>query len=658
MAEILSAWHLDPQALMAALLHDVMEDTGIVKEEIGDKFGRTTADLVDGVSKLDKIEFQSHQDAQAENFRKMLLAMARDLRVVLIKLADRLHNLRTLAVRATRQAAAHRQRNPRNLCRRSPTGWASTASFASCRICRSGTSIPLRYAVIDKSVRAARGHRREVVGKILESIKRRLPENGIDAEVFGREKHLYGIYRKMAQQHLSFSQVLDIYGFRVIVKDVPTCYLALGALHALYKPVPGKFKDYIAIPKANGYQSLHTTLIGPYGTPVEVQIRTAEMHHIAESGVASHWLYKEDDDAVAELQRKTHKWLQSLLELQNTAGDSAEFLEHVKIDLFPGEVYVFTPKGKIMAHAARFDGGRFCLRRAYRCRPPLRGLPHQPRTDALAHRTEERRSGRDHHRHTRQPECRPGCRMSRPARRARKIRHFLKNMQQQESSSLGEKLLDKALEEIGVKPGAIEAPAWERMMRDSGAKSKREILEDIGLGKRLAAVVARRLVLREDILPLDAKSGTSAVVIRGSEGVAVQFGKCCRPIPGDPIVGSIKKGQGLVVHTHDCHAIRKSRHSEPDKWIDVEWDAERGRLFEVRITVHAQNRRGVLAKVAAAISDAGSNIENVSMDDERGIYTSLFFNVQVSDRIHLARVMRSIRRIQEVVRINRVKTDA
>ncbi|MBK8337897.1 MAG: bifunctional (p)ppGpp synthetase/guanosine-3',5'-bis(diphosphate) 3'-pyrophosphohydrolase [Sterolibacteriaceae bacterium] len=654
-AEILSAWHLDPQALMAALLHDVMEDSGIVKDEISDKFGKTTADLVDGLSKLDKIEFQSHQDAQAENFRKMLLAMARDVRVILIKLADRLHNMRTLdCIRPDKQKRIARE----TLEIYSPIAnrLGLNNIYRELQELAFRYLYPIRHAVIAKAVRSARGHRREVVGKILESIKRRLPEHGIAAEVHGREKHLYGIYRKMVQRHLSFSQVLDIYGFRVIVKDVPTCYLALGTLHAMYKPVPGKFKDYIAIPKANGYQSLHTTLIGPYGTPVEVQIRTAEMHHIAESGVASHWLYKEDD-TLSELQRKTHKWLQSLLELQNTAGDSAEFLEHVKIDLFPGEVYVFTPKGKIMgmprgstavdfAYAVHTDVGHRCVacRINYELMPLRTELKNGDQVEIIT---------------ATHPNPTPTwLSYVRTGKARSQIRHFLKNMQQQESSSLGEKLLNKALDEIGIKPAAIEPAAWERVMRDSGAKSKREILEDIGLGKRLAAVLARRLVLNDDVLPLDARSGSGAVVIRGSEGVAVQFGKCCRPIPGDPIVGSIKKGQGLIVHTHDCHVIRKSRRSEPDKWIDVEWDPERGRLFEVRITVHAQNRRGVLAKVAAAISDAGSNIENVSMDDDRGLYTSLFFNVQVSDRIHLARVIRSIRHIQEVVRIHRVKTDA
>ncbi|MCL4682507.1 MAG: bifunctional (p)ppGpp synthetase/guanosine-3',5'-bis(diphosphate) 3'-pyrophosphohydrolase, partial [Rhodocyclaceae bacterium] len=369
-AGILTGWHLDAQALMAALLHDVAEDTDITLATLAERFGKVTAELVDGVSKLDKIEFQSIEDAQAENFRKMLLAMARDVRVILIKLADRLHNMRTLDTL--------RPDKRRRIARETLEIYAPIANrlglnnlYRELQELAFRHVFPLRYRVLAKAIKAARGNRREVVGKILAGIRARLEEAGIEAEVMGREKHLYGIYRKMRGKSLSFSQVLDIYGFRVIVRDVPTCYLVLGALHGLYKPVPGKFKDYIAIPKDNGYQSLHTTLIGPYGTPVEVQVRTTEMHHVAEAGVASHWLYK-DDKSLSELQQRTHKWLQSLLELQSASGDSAEFLEHLKIDLFPGEVYVFTPKGKILplprgstavdfAYAVHTDIGNRCV---------------------------------------------------------------------------------------------------------------------------------------------------------------------------------------------------------------------------------------------------------------------------------------------------------
>jgi guanosine-3',5'-bis(diphosphate) 3'-pyrophosphohydrolase len=382
-AETLAGWHLDPHALAAALLHDVMEDTAITKEQIAERFGKVAADLVDGVSKLDRIEHQSFEEAQAENFRKMLLAMARDVRVILIKLADRLHNMRTLD--------AMRPEKRRRIARETLDIYAPIANrlglnalYRELQELAFRHAHPLRYRVLSKAVKGARGNRREVVGKILDAIRKALPAAGIDAEVMGREKHLYGIYRKMRDKHLSFSQVLDIYGFRIVVKDRPTCYLALGALHALYQPVPGKFKDYIAIPKANGYQSLHTTLIGPFGTPVEIQIRDADMHHVAESGVASHWLYK-DETALDQLQKKTHKWLQSLVELQSTTGDSSEFLEHVKVDLFPGEVYVFSPKGKIfalprgstpvdLAYAVHTDIGDRCVA----CRINFETMPCAP----------------------------------------------------------------------------------------------------------------------------------------------------------------------------------------------------------------------------------------------------------------------------------------
>ncbi|MBL8492108.1 MAG: bifunctional (p)ppGpp synthetase/guanosine-3',5'-bis(diphosphate) 3'-pyrophosphohydrolase, partial [Rhodocyclaceae bacterium] len=369
-AETLAGWHLDSQALIAALLHDVMEDTSITKAQIAEQFGKTAAELVDGVSKLDRLEHQSYEEAQAENFRKMLLAMARDVRVILIKLADRQHNMRTLdAVRPDKR---------RRIARETLDIYAPIANrlglnalYRELQELSFRHLYPARYEVLARAVKSARGNRREVVGKILDAVRDTLPRHAIDAEVMGREKHLYGIYRKMRDKHLSFSQVLDIYGFRVIVRDKPTCYLALGVLHGLFKPVPGKFKDYIAIPKANGYQSLHTTVIGPYGTPVEIQIRTRDMHHVAESGVASHWLYK-DDQALSELQRKTHNWLQSLIDLQSASPDSSEFLEHVKVDLFPGEVYVFTPQGKIMvlprgatavdfAYAVHTDIGNRCV---------------------------------------------------------------------------------------------------------------------------------------------------------------------------------------------------------------------------------------------------------------------------------------------------------
>ena len=652
-AGILTGWHLDAQALMAALLHDVAEDTDITLAEIGGKFGKVTADLVDGVSKLDKIEFQSIEDAQAENFRKMLLAMARDVRVILIKLADRLHNMRTLDTL--------RPDKRRRIARETLEIYAPIANRLGLNnLYRELQEIafrhvwPLRYGVLAKAIKAARGNRREVVGKILAGIKARLAETQIEAEVMGREKHLYGIYRKMRGKSLSFSQVLDIYGFRVIVRDVPTCYLVLGALHGLYKPVPGKFKDYIAIPKGNGYQSLHTTLIGPYGTPVEVQIRTTEMHHVAETGVASHWLYK-DDKSLSELQQRTHKWLQSLLELQSASGDSAEFLEHLKIDLFPGEVYVFTPKGKILplprgstavdfAYAVHTDIGNRCIA----CR-----INHE----LMPLRTELRNGDQIEIITASHANPNPAWLGYVKTGKARsQIRHFLKTMQYEESTALGERLLAQALRPFELGAERLGEAVWEKFVQECGAKSKQEVLADIGLGKRLPAIVARRLAEGlEQGAPAAEPKPQGPILIRGTEGMAVQLAHCCRPIPGDPIVGVIKKGQGLVVHLADCPSISGRGRGERNKWVDVEWERDGGRLFEVAIKIEAENRRGVLAKVAAEIAEAGSNIQHVTMDDEQGVYTSLYFTLQVSNRVHLARILRALRHIPEVVRISRMR---
>ena len=649
---ILAQWHMDPQALMAALLHDVVEDTPTTKIEIGEKFGKQVADLVDGVSKLDKIEFQTEVHAQAENFRKMLLAMARDVRVILIKLADRLHNMRTLNV-------MHAEKRKR-IAGETLEIYAPIANrlglnsvYQELEDLSFRYLYPTRYRVLAKAVKAARGNRREVVGKVLEAIKQRLHEANVEASVTGREKHLYSIYRKMQEKNLAFSEVFDIYGFRVLVKDAPSCYLALGVLHGLYKPIPGKFKDYIAISKANGYQSLHTTLFGPFGTPLEVQIRTFDMHKLAEAGVASHWLYKSTDTSLNEVQQKTHQWLQSLLEIQSESGDSAEFLEHIKVDLFPDEVYVFTPKGKIMAlprgatavdfaYAVHTGVGNRCVAvKINHELMPLRSVLRngdQVEIVTAAHANPN-----------------PAWLNYVVTGKARShIRHFLKTMQYQESATFGERLLNQALHALKIEVENIDATHWESLLRETGAKSKAEILADIGLGKRLSLVVARQLVAQTEPVSTERKS-LGTITIRGSEGMAVQFAKCCRPIPGDPIIGFIKKGQGLLIHTHDCPAIARYR-DDPDKWLDVEWDPDTKKMFDVNIKLIVANQRGVLAKVAAEIAEEGSNIDNVSMGEEDGSsYTTIHFTLQVEDRPHLARVMRGLRKIPEVVRITRVK---
>ena len=649
-AEILAGWHLDGQALQAALLHDVMEDTSVTKDEISDTFGKPVAELVDGLSKLDRIEFQSAEDAQAENFRKMLLAMARDVRVILIKLADRLHNMRTLGA----VAPAKRRR----VARETMEIYAPIANrlglntlYHELQELAFSHLYPGRYKVLSKATSAARGNRREMIGKTLDAIKRKLAESGIRAEVYGREKHVYSTYRKMIEKHLSFSEVHDIFGARVVVEDIPACYLALGSLHALYKPIPGKFKDYIAIPKANGYQSIHTDLIGPYGIPVEVQIRTAQMHRLAESGVASHWLYKDDTEKLSELQKQTHRWLQSLLEIQHQSGDPQEFLEHVKVDLFPDEVYVFTPKGRILslprgatavdfAYAVHTDIGNRCVA------AKING-------ELVALRTELRNGDRVEIITASHAKPNPGwLQYVRTAKARSNIRHFLKTMQYEESAGLGERLLEQALKALKSSAAEVDEANWDRVMRDSGSRTREELLADIGLGKTLAAVIARRL-LKGDAREEAKTAGSSVVTIRGTEGMGVQLATCCRPIPGDAIVGSIKKGQGLVVHATDCASIVRSRKKEPEQWIDVEWDPRTTRLFEAAINVTVENQRGVLAKVASAIAEAGSNIDSIAMEEDRAVFTTMHLVLEVKNRQHLARVMRALRHLPDVKKIAR-----
>ncbi len=652
-ASILGQWHLDSQALTAALLHDVVEDTEVTKNEIAEQFGRPVAELVDGVSKLDRIQFDTQEKAQAENFRKMLLAMARDVRVMLIKLADRLHNMRTLD-------AVHPEKRQR-IARETLDIYAPIANrlglnsiYQEMEDLSFRHLFPDRFRVLAKAVRTARGNRREVVSKVLDAIERRLREHGVEAQVQGREKHLHSVYRKMREKHLSFAQVHDVFGFRIIVRDNMACYAALGLLHGLYKPIPGKFKDYIAIPKANGYQSLHTTLFGPFGSPIEIQIRTADMHRIAEAGVASHWLYKSSDTSLSELQQKTHQWLQSLLEMQSESGDSIEFLEHLKVDLFPDEVYVFTPKGKIMslprgatavdfAYAVHTDIGNRCV--AVKINQELTPL-----------RTELRNGDRVEIITASHAKPNPlWLNFVATAKARAHIRHFLKTMHFSESVQLGSRLLQQALANFKAAPADVGDAQWDRLVRDSSAKSRDEILSDVGLGKRLAVVIAHQLLALGEPLPAEGARAAGAVVVRGSEGFAVQFARCCGPIPGDPIIGIISKGQGMIIHTHDCPAAAKGNR-DPERVLDVQWDAHPTKLFDVGIRLVVANQRGVLAKVAAEIAAAESNIQNVAVDpDDGGTYTVMRFTVQVMNRMHLARIVRDLRKIPEVVRISRVK---
>ncbi|MBI3371648.1 MAG: bifunctional (p)ppGpp synthetase/guanosine-3',5'-bis(diphosphate) 3'-pyrophosphohydrolase [Betaproteobacteria bacterium] len=655
-AEILAAWRLDGQALVAALLHDVMEDTSVTKDEISATFGKPVAELVDGLSKLDRIEFQSAEDAQAENFRKMLLAMARDVRVILIKLADRLHNMRTLGA-VPLQKRRRIARETMEIYAPIANRLGLNALYQELQELSFSHLYPMRWRVLTRAVKAARGNRREVIGKSLEAIRRRLADAGVEASVSGREKHVYSTYTKMVEKHLSFSEVHDIYGFRVIVKDVPACYLALGALHGLYKPVPGKFKDYIAIPKANGYRSLHTSLIGPFGAPIELQIRTEQMHRIAEAGVASHWMYKDDSTSLSDLQKQTHLWLQSLLEIQTQSGDSHEFLEHVKVDLFPDEVYVFTPKGTILS----LPRGATAVDFAYLVHTDIgnRCVAAKVNGELVPLRTELRNGERVEIITASHAKPNPAwLQYVRTGKARSNIRHFLKTMQYEESAALGERLLEQAVSALGGNAAEIDTANWERVVREVGSRAKQEVLADIGLGKRLPAVVARRLLRRAEPAREDARGSgklPGRVTIQGTEGMAVQLATCCRPIPGDQIVGSIKKGQGMVVHAADCLQIVRSRRNAPDMWLDVDWDAATPRLFNAAIQVTVANQRGVLAKVASEIAEARSNIDSISMEEDRSVYTTMLLVIEVSNRKHLARVMRALRRLKDVLKIARVK---
>ncbi len=664
-ASILSQWRLDAQGLAAALLHDVMEDTSVTKLELETTFGKPVADMVDGVSKLDQIEFTSREEAQAESFRKMLLAMARDVRVILIKLADRLHNMRTLDA----MAPPHRRRIARetlDIYAPIANRLGLNALFLELQDLAFKHLYPMRFRILSGAIKAARGNRREVMNRLLDVIREGFAKAGIAAAVTGREKTIYSVYQKMREKHYTFSQVFDIYGVRVLVPDRTACYAALGVLHGAYKPIPGKFKDYIAIPKANGYQSLHTTLFGPFGTPLEAQIRTHDMHRVAEAGVAAHWLYKTGGELdLAEAQRETHRWLQSLLEIQSESRDSKEFLENIKGDLFPEEIYVFTPKGKIMAlprgatavdfaYGVHTDIGHHCV--AARINYELLPL-----------RTELKNG--DHVEILTAPTARPNpswLSFVATGKARSRIRHFLKGLQQKESAALGERLLNQALATLKVAPEAITWERWESLQREYGAKSQLEILADIGLGKRLSFVVAQALTRTAtkggDEVTVAAAAGDaaagrhSALTLRGVEGVAIQYAKCCRPIPGDTVIGQFRKGQGLLVHTRDCITLKKQR-PDPEQLVDVEWAPDIQGVFDAGVRLLVADRRGLLAELAMAIADAEGNIDNVSMEKpDGGGMIAMFFSVQVKDRRHLAHVMRGMRRVASVKRIQRART--
>jgi guanosine-3',5'-bis(diphosphate) 3'-pyrophosphohydrolase len=647
-------YHPVAAARIAAILHDVIEDTPTAKDQIAREFGSEVAELVDGVSKLTQIEFESQAEAQAENFRKMILAMVRDIRVILVKLADRLHNMRTLGVM--------RPEKRRRIARETLDIYAPIANRLGINAIRVeleelgfAALYPLRYRVLEKAVRVARGHRKEVLSKIETAIKRRMHQEGLNGRILSREKHLYSLYCKIRNKSLSFEDVYDVYAFRVIVDTVDTCYRVLGVMHNLYKPVPGKFKDYIAIPKANGYQSLHTILFGPYGVPIEVQIRTEEMDKVAESGVAAHWLYKSGEQNHDQMQAGAREWLRELLEMQKHAGNSLEFLENVKIDLFPDAVYVFTPAGQIMklphgatvvdfAYAVHTDVGNTCVagkvdRQLVPLRTQLRnGQTVEVMTAEGAHPS-------------------PAWLSFVVSAKARSsIRHYQKSLKREEAIDLGRRMLDRALAVFNATADGISENRLAALLKEYRIPSYEDLLMDVGMGRRLAVLVARALVTVGEDSPTrenDEKS-MRPLVIKGTEGMVMHFAKCCRPIPGDPVVGLMTAGRGMVIHTTTCPNLREHRHP-PENYIDVQWEPGIEEEYPVEVAVLVADRRGVLATVAAAIGNADSNIENVAIEERDGLTNTLKFTLTVHNRQHLARVMRRVRNIPSVMRISRLR---
>jgi GTP pyrophosphokinase len=654
---------------MAALLHDTVEDTTATTEEIRERFGHEVAELVDGLSKLDAVEFRNREEAQAENFRKMLLAMARDVRVILIKIADRLHNMRTLEGVA---AEKRRRIAKETLDIYAPIAHrlGLNAAFRELEDLSFAGLYPHRYATLSRAILAARGNRREVIGRLQSAVAQQLPKFGISAAVEGREKSVWSTYKKMLEQHLSFAEVLDVYGFRILVPKISDCYITLGALHALYKPMPGKFKDYIALPKSNGYQSLHTTVIGPYGTPVEFQIRTGEMHNVSEAGVAAHWMYKENvGKGTSPLQARAHEWMQSLVQVQSQTRDPSEFLDSVKIDLFPDVVYVFTPKGAIrelprgstpvdFAYNVHTDIGHHCVSAEINQRPV--GLDTILRNgDVISIQTDANANPHP-----------AWLGFVRTAKARAEIRHRLKTTTRTEAIEFGQRLLDQALRALGSTGLDDPKLEWQQFLAENTAHDKDALLEDIGLGLTLAHVAARRLVPQiansaPAHLPDHAKnalaiakthftSNAEAITIDGSEGSTVQYAACCSPIGGDAAIGLMRGGAGLVVHRATCGLGRRQRSKDPGRWADIVWAEQLRRLFQTHLIIETQDLRGILARVASAISGADANIVGANTAPKDQTLAIMNLTIEIRERQHLANVLRRVRRVPGVIRAIRV----
>lgn len=650
-ARIMAEIRMDAQSIIAAILHDVIEDTPTAKAQLADEFGQDVAELVDGVSKLTNLAFESKAEAKAESFRKMMLAMVNDLRVIIIKLADRLHNMRTLGVMRTDKR--------RRIARETLEVYAPIAQRLGMNEMRVELEHlgfealhPYRFRVLEDSVKRVRGNRRELMQKIETSICQRLEAVGIEARIFGREKNLFSIYKKMREKRRQFSEVFDVFAFRMVVSDVDTCYRSLGVVHNLYKPLPGRFKDYVAIPKVNGYQSLHTVLFGPHGLPIEIQIRSDEMDRVAQAGIAAHWLYKMGEGG-ATAQARAHRWLSDVLEIQQSAGNSLEFLESVKVDLFPDEVYVFTPAGEIRelprgatavdyAYSVHSDVGNTCVAvKIDRRLAPLSTVLQSGQTVEVITA----------------PNSRPNPNWLNfvvTARARTNIRHILKNLQREEAVELGRRLLDKALSAYDLRLNTIANHCIDSVREPMGVDDLDALLEHIGLGERMAPLVARRIVEARGGGDNEMQSSAGPLAIQGTEGMVVSYGKCCYPIPGDPIVGVMSTGKGLVIHRESCRNLRSYRES-PDQWVQVLWSGKQQREFSVGIRVQTQNQKGVLATIAARVADLGSNIENVSFDKQDGVTAIMAFVLSVQDRKHLARILRALRGIPEVYRSGRVK---
>ncbi|MDF2446769.1 MAG: (p)ppGpp synthetase SpoT/RelA [Moraxellaceae bacterium] len=655
-ANILCDMHMDHQSIMAAMLHDVIEDTGVSKAELAQLFGEDVAELVDGVTKLTQVHFNSKAEAQAENFRKMILAMTQDTRVILVKLADRLHNMRTLDVLSPEKR--------RRVATETLEIYAPIANRLGMNDFRVEFEelgfeaiYPMRAPLIRKAVKAARGNRKEMLATIRESLENRLAEEGLQARVMGREKHLYSIYQKMREKRKSFDEIMDLYGFRIITENVDACYRALGIVHNLYKPIPGKFKDYIAIPKANGYQSLHTTLKGQRGVPIEIQIRTEAMEAMANNGIAAHWLYKTDNDGFTNTsQTRAREWMKSLLEIQKSAGNSMEFIESVKIDLFPDEVYVFTPKGRILtlpvgatavdfAYAVHTDVGNTCVAARVDNRlAPLSLALHTGQTVEII--------------------TAPGTRpnpswlnfvITSKARSS--IRHFLKDQQHSEALDLGRRLLEKTLSLQHYSLAKVPPETLHTVLTELGLPSLDALLEEIGLGNRVPQIVAARLLPEGSAGPsAEPKPGTTrGIAIRGTEGLVITYARCCRPLPGDAIVGHLSAGRGIVIHRDTCNNILAELRDNPDKCMTLRWAEKVDREFQTELRIELVNQRGMLAEIARQATDLDANIEGINLQEKGAQHGVMHINLLVHDRIHLARIIKRMRIIPGVEKIIRVR---